>query len=106
MSSERADKCLDAGSNAFRTVDRRTTALGELAIPLLKSMPFLTAIDPSRGVLARLKLADGVGPKDIFFGDLAYARRSRKSNLFNRLSLPVRRLSSVVARASDMRTVA
>ena len=47
--------------------------------PLLRSMPFLTAIDPSRGVLARLKLADGVGPKDIFFGDLGYAREARVS---------------------------
>ena len=42
-------------------------------------MSFLTAIDPSRGVLARLKLAGGVGPKDIFFGDLGYAREARVS---------------------------
>jgi hypothetical protein len=50
MSSERAAKCLDAGSNAFRTVRSEDDGSG-----------------------------DGVGPKDIFFGDLGYAREARVS---------------------------
>jgi hypothetical protein len=47
--------------------------------PLLRSMPFLAPVDRSQGVLSRMKLADGVGSEDVYFGELGYAREARTS---------------------------
>jgi methionine synthase II (cobalamin-independent) len=47
--------------------------------PLLRSMPFLAPVDRSQGVLSRMKLADGVRPEDVYFGELGYAREARTS---------------------------
>ena len=51
--------------------------------PLFRANPFLAATDvarPRTGFL-ELKIADGVDPKDIAFGELGYAREARASYL-------------------------
>ena len=48
-------------------------------LPLLRSMPFLQNVDPSKGNFSPMRLADGVSAKDIFFGELGYAREARSS---------------------------
>ena len=51
--------------------------------PLFRANPFLAATDvarPRTGFL-ELKIADGVDPKDIVFGELGYAREARASYL-------------------------
>ena len=51
--------------------------------PLLRANPFLAATEvarPRTGFL-ELKIADGVNPNDIVFGELGYAREARASYL-------------------------
>jgi hypothetical protein len=50
-------------------------------IPLLRATPFFKVANPGQGraIFGALKLADGVRPEEVRFGELGYAREARAS---------------------------
>ena len=47
--------------------------------PLFRANPFFRLVDPSKGMFGHLRLADGVKPEDVRFGELGYSREARTS---------------------------